>query len=154
MFWGIPDDVVALGDIREDGVDLQEAYTLIYDSGALAQLTNSLVALIPPAGWIGGTQGSIVLGEPLFAPRSIRVMTGQPPAPPVVEELTFEQEGAGYVPMFRAASEAILGGDLEHPVHPVSDTIAVLRTMELVRDRLLEGRTDRAHSLGPAACGA
>jgi len=87
---GIPDHVVALGDIRDDGVDLQEAYTLIYDSGALAQLTNSMVALIPPAGWIGGTQGSIVLTEPLFAPRSIRVTTGTPPAPPVVEELTFE----------------------------------------------------------------
>ena len=136
---GIPDQVVALGDMRDDGVDLQEAYTLRYDSGALAQLMNSLTAFIPPAGWIGGTKGSIILGEPLFAPRSIRVVTGQPPAPPTIDELMFDQEGAGYVPMFRAASEAILRGDLEHPIHPVGDTIAVLRTMELVRAQLLQG---------------
>jgi predicted dehydrogenase len=135
---GVPDQVVAIGEIRDDGVDLQEAYTLKYDSGALAQLTNSLIALIPPAGWIGGTKGSIVLGEPLFAPRSLRVTTGQPPAPPTVEELTFEHEGAGYVPMFRAASQAILRGVLEHPTHAVADTIAVLRTMERVREQLLE----------------
>ncbi|MFO1340479.1 MAG: Gfo/Idh/MocA family oxidoreductase [Burkholderiaceae bacterium] len=137
---GVPDQIVALGTIRDDGVDLQEAYTLHYDSGAMAQLANSLVALIPPAGWIGGTTGSIVLGEPIFAPRTIRVMTGQPPAPPHVEEFTFEREGAGYVPMFRAASEAILRSDLEHPIHPMSDTVAVLRTMERVRAQLMDRR--------------
>lgn len=133
---GTPDQVIAVGEIRDDGVDEQEAYTLMYTSGALAQLTNSLTTFIPPGGWIGGTRGSITLGEPLFAPRSLRVVTGQPPAPPTVEELTFEQEGAGYVPMFRAASEAILRGDLEHPIHPVSHTVEVLRILERVRAQL------------------
>jgi predicted dehydrogenase len=99
-------------------------------------LTNSLTTFIPPAAWIGGTKGAIVLEEPLFAPRRLRVVTGRPPAPPTVEEFAFEQEGAGYVPMFRAAGEAILAGRLETEVHPLSDTIAVLRTMEQVRDAL------------------
>jgi predicted dehydrogenase len=144
---GTPDQVIAVGKTRADGVDEQEAYTLSYNSGALAQLTNSLTTFIPPAGWIGGTRGSITLGEPLFAPRSLRVVTGQPPAPPTVEELDFEQEGAGYVPMFRAASETILRGDLEHPIHPVSDTVAVLRILERVRAELMEAR-DRADSGG------
>ena len=137
---GTPDQVLAVGEVRDDGVDEQEAYTLRYDSGALAQLMNSLTTFIPPAGWIGGTRGSITLGEPLFAPRSLRVVTGQPPEPPTVEELDFEQEGAGYVPMFRAASEAILRSDLEHPLHPVSDTVAVLRILEQVRAELSEAR--------------
>ena len=102
-----------------------------------------MTALVPPAGWIGFTKGAVVLGEPLFARRSMRVVTGQPPAPPSVEELAFDQEGAGYVPMFRAASEAILRGDVEHPTHTVADTIAVLPTMEQVRDHLLEARDSR-----------
>ena len=91
---GVPTDVTASGSIRDDSVDLHEAYTLAYrDSGALAQLTNSLTAFIPPAAWVGGTKGAIVFGEPLFAPRSLRIVTGQPPAPPTVEVLEFDQDG-------------------------------------------------------------
>jgi predicted dehydrogenase len=140
---GVPDDVVVVGDIRADGVDLAEAYTLTYSSGAMAQLTNSLTAFIPPAAWIGGTKGSIVVIEPIFAPRALRLTTGQPPAPPTVEEVTFEQEGAGYVPMFRAAGEAILRGQLGHPTHPIVDTVAVLRSIERVRNALLSREQDR-----------
>lgn len=133
---GEPSDIRAVGHMRPDGVDLDEAYTLRWESGAMAQLTNSIVALVPPAVWVGGTAGAIVVSEPIFNPRSIRVTTGTPPAPPTVEEFAFEFEGAGYVPMFRAASAAILRGDLEHPVHPLADTVAVLRSMERVRDLL------------------
>lgn len=138
--FGVPDEIVVRGEMRPDGVDLQEAYTLQYESGALAQLMNSIIALIPPAGWIGGTKGSIVLAEPIFAPRSVKIATGQPPKPPTVEEFAFEQEGAGYVPMFRAAGQAILDGELETSVHPVSDTVAVLQTIERVRDDLARQR--------------
>jgi predicted dehydrogenase len=134
---GVPDEVLVVGDTRPDGVDLSEAYTLTFASGAMAQLTNSLTTFIPPAAWIGGTMGAIVVNEPLFAPRALRLTTGSPPAPPSVEEFAFEQEGAGYVPMFRAAGDAIRGGELEHPTHPVSDTVAVLRSIERVRDALL-----------------
>jgi predicted dehydrogenase len=135
---GVPDDIVVVGTARADGVDLAEAYTLTYASGAMAQLTNSLTTFIPPAAWIGGTKGSIVLDEPIFAPRGFRLTTGQPPAPPTVEEFRFTQEGAGYVPMFRAAGDAIMRGDLEHPTHPITDTIAVLRNIEQIRNALLE----------------
>lgn len=141
--FGVPDDVVVSGEMRPDGVDLQEAYTLVYGSGALAQLTNSLTTFIPPAGWVGGSRGAIVIDEPLFAPRRLRVTTGTPPSPPTTEELTFDQEGAGYVPMFRAAGEAILAGRIESDVHPMSETIAVLRTMERVRDALAAARDGR-----------
>jgi len=137
---GVPEDVVVRGDIRPDGVDLTETYTLTYASGAMAQLTNSLTTFIPPAAWIGGTKGSIVINEPIFAPRRIRLATGEPPAPPAVDEFAFDQEGAGYVPMFRAAGEAILRGDLDHPIHPMKDTIAVLRSIEDVRDGLVRQR--------------
>jgi len=134
---GDPDEVVVRGTARTDGVDLHEAYTLRYASGALAQLVNSITTFVPPAGWLGGSKGCIVLDEPLFAPRSFRLVTGTPPARPTTTEFTFEQEGAGYVPMFRAAGEAILAGRLETEVHPMSDTIAVLRIMERVRDALM-----------------
>jgi predicted dehydrogenase len=106
----------------------------------MAQLTNSMTTFIPPAAWIGGTRGSIVVNEPLFAPRGIRLTTGQPPEPPIAEDFFFEHEGAGYVPMFRAAGDAIARGWLEHPIHPIADTLAVLRIIEDLRAALLTQR--------------
>lgn len=143
LFLGIPDEVSAVGSMREDGVDLFEGITLSYRNGAIAQLTTSLTFLIPPVGSLGGTKGSIVFGEPLFSPAGLRIARGTPPAPPAVESLDFPREGAGYVPMFRAAGEAILAGELEHPLHPLSATVEVLGTMERARDRLVAER-DRA----------
>jgi predicted dehydrogenase len=140
LFLGIPDEVSAVGSIREDGVDLYEGLTLSYASGGLAQLTTSITFLIPPLGSLGGTAGSIAFGEPLFSPTSIRLAKGTPPSPPTIEDLQFQREGAGYVPMFRAVGDAILAGERQHPLHPVSATVDVLRTMELVRDRLVAQR--------------
>jgi predicted dehydrogenase len=133
---GEPEGYRVAGHMRPDGVDLDEAITLTWRSGAMAQFTHSLVAFVPPAAWIGGTAGAIELGRPIFNPHSLTVSTGKPPGPPTVEEYTFEIEGAGYVPMFRAAGEAILRGDLEHPVQPIADTVAVLRSLERIRDLL------------------
>lgn len=140
IFLGVPDKISVVGDMRADGVDLNEAYTLSYASGAVAQLTTSITYSIPPRGSLGGTAGSIAFGEMLFAPRSLRLATGTPPNPPTVEDMEFEQEGAGYVPMFRAACEAILAGETEHRFHPVSATIEVLETMERVRALLIRQR--------------
>jgi predicted dehydrogenase len=143
LFFGVPDAVSASGIIRDDGVDLHAAYLLDFPSGATAQLATSITFFVPPRGWLGGTKGSITFDEPLFSPGSIRVMTGKPPGPPTVDDLAFPKEGAGYVPMFRAVNEAILAGRLEHPTHPISATVEVLETMELVRARLEEERDGR-----------
>lgn len=130
--------VEAQGHLQDDGVDLEEAVTLRFEGGGIAQLLTSIVSFVPPRGWIGGTKGSIDLGERLFSPSSLRVAVGRPPAPPEVRDEEFEQEGAGYVPMFRGALEAIRAGDVEHPVHPHSRTVEVLRTMEAVQALLRE----------------
>lgn len=132
-------DVVAVeaqGHLQADGVDLEEAITLRFADSGLAQLMTSIVSFVPPRGWIGGTKGSIHLGERLFSPSSITVAVGRPPAPPEVRDEVFEQEGAGYLPMFRAAVEAIRAGWVEHPVHPHARTVDVLRTMETVQAAL------------------
>ena len=142
-FLGSPRSVTATGSMRDDGVDLHEACVLEYDSGALAQFVTSITFWVPPRGWIGGTKGSITFGEPLFSPTTLTMATGTPPSPPVVEELTFPREGAGYLPMFRAVNECILAGETEHPTHPVSATAEVLAAMEQIRERLADERDQR-----------
>jgi predicted dehydrogenase len=143
LFLGKPESISAVGYMRDDGVDLHDAITLEYESGALVQFATSITSFMPPRGWIGGAKGSIDFGERLFSPESMRVTTGTPPVPPTVEDLVFAQEGAGYVPMFRAVNERILAGETEHPLHPISATVDVLETMELIRQRMAEGRDAR-----------
>lgn len=143
MFLGEPVEVSATGAMRADGVDLEEAITLRFASGALAQLATSITFLIPPRGWLGGTRGSIDFGEQLFSPGTLRVVTGKPPAPPTVRDETFAKEGNGYVPMFRAVNERILAGAIEHPLHTIAATAQVLQTMQHVQRALARDRDAR-----------
>ena len=142
MFLGEPVAISASGTMREDGVDLEEAITLRFSSGALAQLATSITFMIPPRGWLGGTKGSIDFGEQLFSPGSLRLVTGKPPAPPTVKDEVFEKEGNGYVPMFRAVNEKIRAGSLEHPLHPVSATAKVLHTLQTIQKLLAHERDE------------
>ncbi len=140
MFLGEPTQITATGTMRPDGVDLEEAITLRFANGGLAQLATSITTLIPPRGWIGGTKGCIDFGEQLFSPGSLRLVVGRPPVPPTVTDETFTKEGAGYVPMFRAVNAQILAGATEHPLHPVSATARVLRIMQAIQQELARER--------------
>ncbi len=143
VFGGTPESVSATGSMREDGVDPHEAYLLHFAGGGTAQLVNSLTFFAPPQGWVGGTKGTVVVHEPLWSPRTLKIATGTPPAPPTVEELAFTNEGAGYVPMFRAVNDCILAGAIEHPAHPVSASVDALRTIERIRAALMAERDAR-----------
>jgi predicted dehydrogenase len=125
-----------VGDLQPDGVDLEDTVTLRYADGGTASLMTSIVTFIPPRGWIGGTKGSIDLGERLFSPESLRIVVGRPPEPPHVRDEVFPLDGSGYLPMFRAAAEAIRAGEVEHPWHPHSRTVRIQELMERIRSAL------------------
>lgn len=136
LLFGDPVAITVTGDLRPDGVDLHESYTLEFASGATAQSITSITSFVPPRGWLSGTKGAITFDEPLFSPASITVTTGRPPAPPSIEVIEFAKEGAGYVPMLREVSQCILDGRPDHPTHPVSATVEVLQTTEEIRAML------------------
>lgn len=140
MFLGELLEVQATGTMRPDGVDLEQAITLRYAGGRLAQLATSITSLVPPRAWLSGRQGSIDFLEPLFSPAALKLSVGRPPAPPTVQEVAFEREGAGYVPMFRAVNAAIREGLGEHPQHPVSATADVLAIMQRIHALLAQER--------------
>jgi predicted dehydrogenase len=143
MFLGRLLEVSVTGTMRADGVDLEQAITLRYAGGALAQLATSITCLVPPRAWLGGRKGAIDFQEPLFSPAGLKLTTGQPPAPPAVQQLDFAREGAGYVPMFRAVNASILAGRIEHPLHPVSATCEVLEILQTVQAALARERDTR-----------
>lgn len=133
---GAVTSIDVVGDVQPDGVDLENTVTLRHAGGGTASLMTSIVTFIPPRGWIGGTKGSIDLGERLFSPESLRIVVGRPPEPPHVRDEAFPLEGSGYLPMFRAAAGAIAAGQVEHPWHPHARTIRIQELMERIRAAL------------------
>jgi predicted dehydrogenase len=132
---GVPDRVRAVGDIRPDGVDLTESVLLDYADGRLGHALSSITAPFGSHATVGGTEGQVVIDPPFHAPESFRIYRGRSFDPRV---LTIKREGNGYVPMFRAIDEAATQGLTEHPLRPMSDTIAVLEIMDEVRRQLAE----------------
>jgi predicted dehydrogenase len=130
---GKPDSVEATGEMREDGLDLTASVYLRYSDGRFAHALTSLRSFVGGSATIGGTSGLITYDQTFLSASSFRIETPPAGQPRIV---TVAQEGNGYVPMFRAVSEAVADGLLEQPWRPLQDTIAVLETMDEVRRQL------------------
>jgi predicted dehydrogenase len=142
LLLGRPDSVEAMGDMRDDGLDVTASVYLRYSDGRFANALASVADFVGVGATVGGTRAVVTLDPPFHMIESFSVV--QPPfgAPRTVTE---PREGNGYVPMFRAVSAAIADGLLEHPWRPLGDTIEVLETMDEVRRQLT-----RRCSEGPA----
>lgn len=134
---GVPDNVEAAGEMREDRLDLTASAFLQYGDGKFATALTSIRGFVGAGATIGGTSGFITYDQPFLSAGSFRVVTSPFDSPRTV---TVELEGNGYVPMFRAVSEAVAEGLLEHPWRPLQDTIAVLETIDEVRRQLTSRR--------------
>jgi predicted dehydrogenase len=130
---GVPDSVEATGEMRKDGLDLTASVYLRYGDGRFAHALTSLRTFVGAGATIGGTQGFVAFDETFLSPKSFRVVTTPFETPRTV---SVQLEGNGYVPMFRAVSDAISDGLLEHPWRPLQDTIEVMQVMDEVRRQL------------------
>ena len=139
LVMGVPDSVEATGEMRDDGLDITASVFLRYGDGRFAHALSSLAGPVDPVASVGGSRGTISLDAPFFFRGSYRVLTFPGFA---IRGETVPVEGGGYVPMFRAVSEALADGLLEHPLRPLADTIAVLETIDEVRRQLTARRVD------------
>ena len=131
---GEPQSVSASADHRGDGVDVSIEATLHYAGGRYAQIAASMVGYLEPTAAVSGTGGWVEVPAPFWATdRYTRHAgdIGEALMKPVV--VSFGREGFGYVSMLRAVGEAVRAGLLEHPIHPLSSTVAVARTLDRIR---------------------
>ncbi len=133
---GAPESVEATGEVRDDGLDLTASVFLRYDDGRFATALATLRGFVGAGATVGGAEGLIMVDPPFHAARSFTVLNPPLGTPRTV---SVPREGNGYVPMFRAVGQAVVDGLLEHPWRPLSDTIAVLDTMDEVRAQLGSG---------------
>lgn len=136
MLFGTPTSITARGT-EIHGVDGEVVAILEFAGGQRAVCINGLRAFSPFTTFAAGTRGTIMLDPAFWATGGF---TQQRPVSPVQvdsERFTYEREGAGYVPMLRAVSQAIMDGKLEHELRSHAETIAVAETMDEVIRQVL-----------------
>lgn len=128
MVLGTPDRITALIDPAFTGVDGQTSMLFGYPSGAHAVLTCTLRAKSPTSAAIVGTEARIEVAGDFYAPTSLRLVTragevtsGDVPA-----------IGRGMVHQSDEVARCLAAGELESPLMPLDETVAIMATMDAV----------------------
>ncbi|MGW4897044.1 Gfo/Idh/MocA family protein [Kitasatospora sp. NPDC004240] len=130
---GDPDRVDAQALLTPEGVDEHTSVLLGHPGGATASLTCSFAATLSQSAVVHGTHGRIEIPANLFNPEAIVLHRegSEPirfPAPPAL--------GHGYGPEAAEVMRCLRAGWTESPLVPLDGTLAVLRTLDTVRERI------------------
>ncbi|MDX3381066.1 Gfo/Idh/MocA family oxidoreductase [Streptomyces niveiscabiei] len=135
LFLGEPSGVSARAVLSPEGVDLQTALALSWDSGALAALHCSLDGGTSVAASITGTKGRIDIPSGFFhADRFVLHRVGRDP-----EEFAHdpaEGPAASFRHEAREVMRAIRAGETQSPLVPLDGTLAVMRTLDAAREQI------------------
>jgi predicted dehydrogenase len=134
--FGEPTSITAHGRLRADGLDFAEHFTLDFAGGEFAQCASSMTEFVDPSAAISGGKGWITIPGMFWTSTTLQIHAGSWEKMFAPEPIEYPREGNGYVPMLRAASEAIRAGAIQHPIHPAKDTIAVFRTLDTIASRV------------------
>jgi predicted dehydrogenase len=135
MLLGEPDRVTAQSVLSPEGVDLQTGAVLGWESGALALVHCSIVGATGITASVTGTRGRIDVPDGFFqADRFVLHREGREP-----QEFALTS-GDGLRSSFRHEAlevmRAIRAGETESPLVPLESTLAVMRTLDAVRDQV------------------
>ncbi|MFI8432590.1 Gfo/Idh/MocA family protein [Streptomyces sp. NPDC079020] len=135
LLLGEPDRVQADALLSPEGVDLNTGMLLGWDSGATALLSCSIVGHHPTAATVIGTAGRIDFPHSFFYPeRFVLHRAGAEP-----EEITTGPGPRGLTGLQYEAAEvmrAVRAGERESPLVPLDGSLAVMRTLDAVRERV------------------
>ncbi|WP_084039198.1 Gfo/Idh/MocA family protein [Demequina sp. NBRC 110053] len=127
---GVPEDVVAVGQMRDTGVDNQVSMVFRYP-GAQATLHTTMEARTGCTAVISGTEGRIEVADTFYAPTTFTVKRHDGTS------WTFD----GRIPngfQYEAAEVArgIAAGRTESEILPLDQTLEIMRIMDEVRDQI------------------
>ncbi|MFD5116908.1 Gfo/Idh/MocA family protein [Streptomyces sp. NPDC058220] len=132
LLLGEPDRVQADALLSPEGVDLNTGMLLGWDSGATALLTCSVTAGTPVTAAVTGTAGRIEVPAGFFHPE--RFVLHRDGAEP--EEFTATSGLHGMQHEAAEVMRCLRAGEPESPLVPLDGTLAVMRTLDAVRDRI------------------
>jgi predicted dehydrogenase len=128
MVLGTPSRVVALSDPAFTGVDAQTSMLFGYANGAQAVLTCTLRAKSPTRAAIVGTEATIEVDGPFYAPAAVTLTPriGEP------TRVAAPHEGRGLRHQADEVARRLLAGEAESPLMPLDETITIMETMDMV----------------------
>ncbi|NEC86698.1 Gfo/Idh/MocA family protein [Streptomyces sp. SID12501] len=135
LLLGEPDGISARAVLSEENVDLQTGALLSWESGALASVHCSIVGGTSTSASVTGSKGRIdVPGGFFFADRFVLHRDGRDPeefvaAPDHGARNSFRHEATEVMRALRA-------GETESPLVPLDGTLAVMRTMDTIREQI------------------
>jgi predicted dehydrogenase len=131
MLLGDPDRVAAVAEMSPGGVDLNLALALGWDSGAVASLSATMTAWSPRTASIATDRGRIDLGEAFHHPREAVWVSGE-------ERHVIREEllGTGLAHEAAEVMRCLRSGEVESPLVPLEDTLAIMRLMDAIRERI------------------
>ncbi|GGM86393.1 oxidoreductase [Streptomyces fuscichromogenes] len=135
LLLGEPDGMSARAVLSDEGVDLQTAALFSWESGALASVHCSIVGGTGTTASVTGSQGRIDVPDGFFNPeRFVLHRDGRDPQEFALDPAdgprnTFRHE-AGEV------MRALRAGEKESPLVPLEGTLAVMRTLDTLREQI------------------
>ena len=130
-FLGVPDEVLAVGQLTETGVDGQVSMALRCGDRAQADLSTTLWAKTPTTSAISGTEGFITVDGDFYEPTSFTVQRRDG------RRWRFEQPMARtFAHQAAEVARRVSEGATQSPLMPWEGTLAVLRVMDEVRRQI------------------
>jgi predicted dehydrogenase len=135
LLLGEPADVTARAVLSDEGVDLQTGALLSWESGALASVHCSIVGGTAVQASVTGSRGRIDIPYGFFHPdRFVLHRDGRDP-----EEFALDPADGPRASLKHEARDvmrALRAGETESPLVPLDGTLAVMRTLDAIRDRI------------------
>lgn len=131
LFLGDPDQVEAVAVMSPSGIDLNLSISLGWDSGAVASLSSTMTAHSPRTASVATDVGRVDLGEAFHHPTEAH-WTRDGAVDVIREELIGTGLGDEAVEVMRC----LRTGETESPLVPLDDSLAIMRLMDRVRERI------------------
>ncbi|WP_433449914.1 Gfo/Idh/MocA family protein [Streptomyces sp. CA-142005] len=135
LLLGEPDAVAGSALLSPEGVDLQTGAVLSWESGAMAALHCSIVGGTGGTASVTGSRGRIDVPSGFFHPeRFVLHRDGSEP-----EEFAADPADGPRTTLRHEAAEvmrALRAGEKESPLVPLEGSLAVMRTLDAVRERI------------------
>jgi predicted dehydrogenase len=131
---GAPAEIAAWAQLTPDGVDETTGMVFGYDSGAVATLHCSFASQSPTLAAVTGTKGRIELPHAFFCTDRFILHRDGGREP---EEFGFPGAGGrGYTHEAVEVMRCLRAGETESPLVPLDGSLAVMATLDAVRDRI------------------
>lgn len=114
-----------------NGVDVNTGILMKYPSGAIASVECSLEVFKPRSAYVYGTKGYMHIPD-FYGAQKLYLKIGDEDE----KHISLPRQGGGFEEEICEASACIMSGKRQSDIHPMSDSIKVLKQMDAIRKQI------------------